>query len=109
MGFLDAFRRAVARHRSGSVAAEATRSIGATVEALADDLASAAEAELAERHAARDGRLAALEDAAVSIREERAARRAAAVEELARRKEEAAADQGGPHSKGEDDPPVPSG
>lgn len=113
MGFIDNVRRALARHLSGPVAAKAARSVGATVEALADDLASTAEAELAERRAAQDRRLASLEGAAASIREERAARRAAAVEELARRKETAERGRGAASwdeagsRPAEDDDPAP--
>lgn len=86
MGILDDLRSSISRSLASSAAEQATKSFEDKVEALADDFASAAEKELAEREAARSGRLDALEEAAAGAREERVARKAAAAEELARLK-----------------------
>lgn len=86
MGILDDLRSSLAKSLASSAAEQATRSFEDKVGAMADDFASAAERELAEREAARDGRLEALEEAAAGAREQRLARKAAAAEELARLK-----------------------
>ncbi len=86
MGILDDLRSSISRSLASSAAEQATKSFEDKVEAFADDFASAAEKELAEREAARSGRLDALEEAAAGAREERVARKAAAAEELARLK-----------------------